>query len=195
MSPPGSPRRQLIADAGVHIIATQGLRALTHRAVDRAAGIAESGTSYHARTRRALIELIIDELAARSTADAERGLQRLREQTRDGSSIEIEAVARAVVELIETLWARSDDMRARYALLLGLDPQDPARERLAERSDVHRALADETCWALDRAGVDNAPARAVELLALADALLMRRAVTRTEAPAAPILEGYLRGIV
>src|SRR5699024_8780277 len=32
----GPPRRRLIADAGVRIIAAHGLRALTHRAVDRA---------------------------------------------------------------------------------------------------------------------------------------------------------------
>lgn len=189
----GPPRRRLIADAGVRIIAAHGLRALTHRAVDRAAGITEGSTSYHARTRHALLELIVDELAARSITDAERGLRRLREQIRNGSSIELESVACAVSELIETLWARSNDMRARYALLLELDPLDPARERLAERSDVHRALIDETCSALDRAGVSNAPVRAVELLTLADALLMRRTIT-DEAPAAPIIKGYLRGI-
>lgn len=178
----------------MRLIAAQGLRALTHRAVDRTAGIAEGGTSYHARTRRALLELIVDELAARSVTDAERCLQLLHEQTRDDSSIELEVVTRAVSELIETLWARSDDIRARYALLLELDPHDPVRERLAERSDVHRALSDETCSVLQRAGVGNARMRAAELLALADALLMRRAVTLTEAPTVPILEGYVRGI-
>lgn len=192
--PSGSARQRLIADAGVRIIATRGVRALTHRAVDRAAGIAEGGTSYYARTRHALLGLIVDELAARSIAEAEHGLRRLREQTRDGSPVGIEAVERAVSELIETLWARSEDMRARYALLLELDPRDPLRERLAERSDVHRALFDETRSVLHRAGVDNSTARAGELLALADALLMRRAVTLTEAPAAPIIGGYLRGI-
>lgn len=189
-----SPRRQLIADAGVRIIASQGLRALTHRAVDGAAGIAEGGTSYYARTRHALLELIVEELAARSIADAENGVRTLRDQFPGGSSLDVEVLAHAISELMDSLWSRSDDMRARYALLLELDPLDPIRERLAQRSDVRQAMFDETCSILQRAEIRNAPVRAIELLALADALLMRRAVTQTDASDAPILEGYLRGI-
>ncbi|WFR73994.1 TetR family transcriptional regulator [Prescottella defluvii] len=46
------PRTALIADAAVTLIAQQGLRALTHRAVDRAAGIPEGSTSYYAPPAR-----------------------------------------------------------------------------------------------------------------------------------------------
>ncbi|MFT4127472.1 MAG: TetR family transcriptional regulator, partial [Gordonia sp. (in: high G+C Gram-positive bacteria)] len=51
------------------MIARDGLRALTHRAVDREAGIPQGSTSYHAATRQSLVELIVDGLAAKSAAD------------------------------------------------------------------------------------------------------------------------------
>ena len=37
---PLSPRRQLLVDAAIEVVAAHGLRGLTHRAVDRAGGAA-----------------------------------------------------------------------------------------------------------------------------------------------------------
>lgn len=49
----------MIADAAISVIAAEGMRGLTHRAVDRAAGLPVGSTSYYARTRAALLELTI----------------------------------------------------------------------------------------------------------------------------------------
>ncbi|MEU0535973.1 TetR/AcrR family transcriptional regulator [Amycolatopsis tolypomycina] len=49
----------VIADAAIEVIAAEGMRGLTHRAVDRAAGLPVGSTSYYARTRAALLELAI----------------------------------------------------------------------------------------------------------------------------------------
>ena len=49
----------MIADAAIEVIAAEGMRGLTHRAVDRAAGLPVGSTSYYARTRAALLELTI----------------------------------------------------------------------------------------------------------------------------------------
>jgi len=49
----------VIADAAISVIAAEGMRGLTHRAVDRAAGLPVGSTSYYARTRAALLELTI----------------------------------------------------------------------------------------------------------------------------------------
>jgi AcrR family transcriptional regulator len=57
-------RRSALADAGLNVLATAGARGLTHRAVDRAAGIAEGSTSYYFRTRTALLRACADRLAA-----------------------------------------------------------------------------------------------------------------------------------
>ncbi|MET7991178.1 TetR/AcrR family transcriptional regulator [Amycolatopsis sp. NPDC005232] len=50
-------RISAIGDAAIEVIAAEGMRGLTHRAVDRAAGLPAGSTSYYARTRLALLEL------------------------------------------------------------------------------------------------------------------------------------------
>ncbi len=50
-------RIQAIGDAAIEVIAESGMRGLTHRAVDRAAGLPAGSTSYYARTRAALLSL------------------------------------------------------------------------------------------------------------------------------------------
>lgn len=65
-------RAELIADTAIEVLAGQGMRGLTHRAVDLAAGLPLGSTSNHARTRAALLhaalaritQLEADELAA-----------------------------------------------------------------------------------------------------------------------------------
>jgi DNA-binding transcriptional regulator YbjK len=54
-----SDRRMLIADAALKLIGAQGARALTHRAVDRAAGLPPGSTSYYCPRRSELLALVI----------------------------------------------------------------------------------------------------------------------------------------
>lgn len=49
-------RRTEIADAALAVLAAEGSRGLTHRAVDEAAGLPSGSTSNHFRTREALLE-------------------------------------------------------------------------------------------------------------------------------------------
>ena len=46
-----SPRRRQLLEAALHVIADEGLRGLTHRAVDRRAGLPEGSCSAYLRTR------------------------------------------------------------------------------------------------------------------------------------------------
>ncbi|HEV7648896.1 MAG TPA: TetR family transcriptional regulator [Actinophytocola sp.] len=64
-----SDRRTLIADATIGTIAREGMRGLTHRAVDRAAGLPEGSTSYYFRTREALLFAALARMAELDTAD------------------------------------------------------------------------------------------------------------------------------
>ncbi|MFI6771293.1 TetR/AcrR family transcriptional regulator [Streptomyces sp. NPDC050355] len=64
---PGS-RHELIADAALALLAERGMRGLTHRAVDEAAGLPQGSTSNLARTRAALLEAAVRRLAERETA-------------------------------------------------------------------------------------------------------------------------------
>ncbi|WP_459646365.1 TetR/AcrR family transcriptional regulator [Kitasatospora sp. Ki12] len=63
------PRPTLIADAAIDLIADTGLRGLTHRAVDEASGLPAGSTSNLARTRAALLELVLTRIVERETAD------------------------------------------------------------------------------------------------------------------------------
>ncbi|GII56669.1 hypothetical protein Pth03_50580 [Planotetraspora thailandica] len=61
-------RAGIVADAAIEILAERGMRGLTHRAVDEAAGLPQGSTSNHARTRSALLELTLNRLAEREAA-------------------------------------------------------------------------------------------------------------------------------
>jgi DNA-binding transcriptional regulator YbjK len=61
-------RAELIAEAAITILAERGMRGLTHRAVDEAAGLPTGSTSNRARTRAALLELALARLTEREKA-------------------------------------------------------------------------------------------------------------------------------
>ncbi|MGR6924395.1 TetR/AcrR family transcriptional regulator [[Actinomadura] parvosata] len=65
----GSTRRQRIADAAIETLAAVGMRGLTHRAVDRAAGLPEGSCSFYYRTRQALLQATLDRLLELEIAD------------------------------------------------------------------------------------------------------------------------------
>ena len=62
-------RLEVIGDAAITVIAADGMRGLTHRAVDRAAGLPVGSTSYYARTRAALLELTITRIVELDRVD------------------------------------------------------------------------------------------------------------------------------
>ncbi|MEU6996588.1 TetR family transcriptional regulator [Streptomyces sp. NPDC046465] len=61
----GTPRTEVIADAALALLAERGMRGLTHRAVDEAAGLPQGSTSNYARTRLALLEAAVRRQAER----------------------------------------------------------------------------------------------------------------------------------
>ncbi len=68
-------RRRAIADAGLGVLAREGSRGLTHRAIDLAAGIPVGTTSNYFRSRDALIEGLVERIGERlspTDADLER---------------------------------------------------------------------------------------------------------------------------
>lgn len=61
-------RTALVADTALDLLAERGMRGLTHRAVDEAAGLPQGSTSNLARTRAALLEVAVVRLAERGAA-------------------------------------------------------------------------------------------------------------------------------
>lgn len=69
---PLSPRMELLLTTALHVVAEHGLRGLTHRAVDRRAGLPEGSCSAYLRTRRALVLALTQYVANSLAEDVER---------------------------------------------------------------------------------------------------------------------------
>jgi hypothetical protein len=64
-----SARTRQVGDAAIAVLAEQGARGLTHRAVDQAAGLPSGTTSNYARTRAALLTLALARIAELDAAE------------------------------------------------------------------------------------------------------------------------------
>jgi DNA-binding transcriptional regulator YbjK len=149
----GPSRADLVADTALALLAERGMRGLTHRAVDEAAGLPQGSTSNLARTRQALLELAVRRLADREArvlalhempdprtgsgalADAlalatHRALTRNRELTLARYELALEATRRPELRAyFDATGARFRDQLA--ALVTGLGSTDPARHTLS----------------------------------------------------------------
>lgn len=111
-------RRTLIVDSAIDLIATQGLRALTHRALDTALELPAGSTSYYFRTKRALVEAIVDRIATRSRTDFTAAATAPPQPDR---AIEVDALAHGIAEWLDQLLAqRRNHLIVRHALIIDL---------------------------------------------------------------------------
>ncbi|MGW4633892.1 TetR/AcrR family transcriptional regulator [Nocardia sp. NPDC004415] len=124
-------RRSQIVRGAIDLIATRGIRALTHRAVDTHLELPPGSTSYYFRTRNALIEAVADGITARSRTDfaAARALSALPGEAAIGDPVQ---VARDIAAwLTELLTDRRNDLVARHALLIEVRSDPGLHARLA----------------------------------------------------------------
>lgn len=149
----GPSRSDLVADTALALLAERGMRGLTHRAVDEAAGLPQGSTSNLARTRQALLELAVRRLADREArvlalhempdpragagalADAlalatHRALTRNRELTLARYELALEATRRPELRAyFDATGVRFREQLA--ALVTGMGSTDPARHTLS----------------------------------------------------------------
>lgn len=81
-SPGPSPRRRRLLDAAVAVLAAEGLRGLTHRAVDRAASLPEGTCSAYLRTRSALQLAVAEHVSGALVRDVDALAEALRADPR-----------------------------------------------------------------------------------------------------------------
>ncbi|WP_202804096.1 TetR/AcrR family transcriptional regulator [Crystallibacter crystallopoietes] len=116
-------RRLLIAEAATEIIAHEGLRALTHRAIDTRLDLSSGSTSYYYRTRDELLEAIVNYLRERSAADFEAADLQVPDSVDGGR--DIEDVASHIARYLDIqLSARPHHIKARIALTLELSERE-----------------------------------------------------------------------
>jgi DNA-binding transcriptional regulator YbjK len=188
---PGTDRRAAIGDAAIAIVAREGLRSLTHRAVDRELSLPAGSASYYARTRRQLIEAMVNRLANRTVSDLRpQPPQRLRT---------VAAAAKRLAGALDQLAQRADDHRARYALTVDLVHDPDLHALITSRSPIRAGSLAAATATLDDLGVADPAAHAPGLVALMDGLLYDRvagsgADPAARPPAEPILRAYLTGL-
>lgn len=182
-------RRQDIATAAIELVSEGGTHALTHRRIDRHLGVPEGTTSNYARSRRALVRIVIDEVAA--LADIRGGEQRTLPRTVS------EAVDQLVPALQETV-ERAVDTRARMALSIDLVNDDEFHALLTTDSPVRVKLLGDAERMLAALDVAEPRPRAVDFIGLMNGLLFDRlagnGVRGERVDARSVLTAWLIGI-
>lgn len=177
MANPGPVRFAAITDAAIDLLAEQGMRGLTHRAVDVRAGLPIGSTSAYFRTRRALIEAVVRRLADLDREDQEQGQLPADEQQGFGADplgpAGLDLIAGRIAQLLDH-WLTAGRARtlARYACLLEATHHPELREILAY-GRASRALARTL---LAQAGVADPERRGDHFVAFVDGLLFDRLV-------------------
>lgn len=158
----------LIADSAIEVVARDGVRALTHRAVDFEAGLPSGSTSYYCRTRAQLLTLTVDRLTSLLRGFVEvSGIQEL-------SSSDADDVLSMLTRMIENLLADyRAELAARSALIVELTGKE-------DTTDLVAALLDpsDLATALDAAGLREPAVAALDLLTVYEGLLWERTVGR-----------------
>jgi AcrR family transcriptional regulator len=152
-------RRDELCDAAITVIARSGLRGLTHRAVDQAAGVAEGSTSYYFRTRLALLTGVTERLLAVDLADT----------PEPRSPATLDQVARLAALTVEH-WtgAGRDRMLARYEISLESLRSPSLREAFLAAGVSLRARTVDFFAAL---GVADADRKGRDFVAIVDGLI------------------------
>src|SRR5262245_28973651 len=159
-----TPRREQLMRAATRVTAEQGLRGLTHRAVDREAGLSEGSCSAYYRTRRALQEGLAQYVASTATGDVITLADDLRAcGPQDDRKVEL--TSRMFLRWL----AERDVLLARLELELAA-ARDPGLA--AVMRGWRERLVDVVVSIVSSRGIDQADERADALVAAADGILL-----------------------
>jgi DNA-binding transcriptional regulator YbjK len=157
-------RRAEIADAAIRTLARDGMRGLTHRAVDRTAELPEGSASYYFRTRQALLQATVERLTELDSTD-------MRDSTGNAAlpDQDVDVFINAAAALVES-WLTTGRERqlARYELSLEATRRPELRQVLVAAGAAIRAMV--AAW-FAGAGVREPDQRAADFVAFLDGLL------------------------
>lgn len=177
------PTRERMLDAALGLVAVGGVRAVTHRAVETAAGVARGSARYHFGTRDDMLAALIAHLAERDHAFVTAALAHGAPATADGRVAVLAA-------LLDAQRADRDGALARFELYLHASRRPELTPTMAAWS---QSFVDAGVALLgDAAGEDPAAVAAVAA-ALVDGLVLH-SLTRPGVPAeavAPALAAAL----
>jgi DNA-binding transcriptional regulator YbjK len=163
-APELSPRRRRLLEAALHVIADEVLRGLTHRAVDRRAGLPEGSCSAYLRTRHALQAALTEYVATSLLADVDQLAVRLR----NAEGNDDDGVGAALDLFLDWLDQR-ELLLARLELTMAAT-RDPELSRLL--ADHRARLVELVDGIMAGAGKAHSAARAEALVASYDGVLL-----------------------
>jgi DNA-binding transcriptional regulator YbjK len=125
-------RQEVLLDAAIAVLGNQGVRQLTHRAVDATAGVPAGSTSNYFKTRQALMSAVADRFAARERAAWETIAGLVRPRTRGELAAALAAYVRRATgpDRVVTV--------ARYSLFVEAALNPELQQRLAETARTVR---------------------------------------------------------
>ncbi|OUC95367.1 TetR/AcrR family transcriptional regulator [Streptosporangium minutum] len=119
--PPTNPaRRQALTDAAIDLLAASGVHGVTHRAVEKEAGLPTGTASNYFRSREALLVAAAERVVELHLADMDQAAER---QPADGANL--------VEMLTESLFAAATTLRHRYLAIFELQLEAVRRPALA----------------------------------------------------------------
>lgn len=158
-------RSETLLDAAIQVVGTDGMRALTHRAVDAAAGLPTGSTSNVFRTREALQRAMVVRLIDTEVA----GWEHLAGRTAPTTPT---ALAATLATMVDTLTGSLRTLTvARYALFMEA-ARDPALQPEMGRG-AQRVATIGHAW-LSAAGSADPAAHTALLLAHLDGVVVHR---------------------
>ncbi len=186
-----SQRAVVVADAAIAILAERGMRGLTHRAVDEAAGLPPGSTSNHARTRAALLELALARLTQREEAAFAAAM------TPDGRMPESAGEAARLADLLaRTTYAAITVHRettiARYELALEASRRPELRTMYDE---MGRRFREQAVAALAAAGSPDPVRHGRQMVAYVEGLLFDAVVGAGDVPTLEELDAAFRELL
>ncbi|TLM84237.1 TetR/AcrR family transcriptional regulator [Pseudarthrobacter sp. NamE5] len=174
-------RRAQLLDAALGLVAGKGMKGLTHRAVDAAAGFAEGTTSNYYRNRTALVDAVLDRLLE---LDAEL----LRNTAPAGPPADIAELSGQLAAMVLVLAGKHAGItRARMALSL---------DRPEAVTAGHHLLVGGLEHTLAAMGMPDAAARARDVADYGDGLMLHLlTVRRDEQPDTAAIAAAVRRLL
>ena len=124
-------RRRDLTDAAIDLLAASGVHGLTHRAVEKAAGLPSGTASNYFRSREALLVGTAQRVAELHHADMDRAARQHRAAATHTASAPTEVIERVVDLLTESLLDAATSFRTRYLAIFELRLEARRRPALA----------------------------------------------------------------